>query len=134
MYASEGLFQMEDKKSKRCTDQEQVDEEITSLGSSHDHMCSSFDLNEGVISIMEEDGDDEEKGKDNNEEGDSTNNNNRSLSSRDEVNERRRVRQYVRSKIPRLRWTPQLHYTFVQAVERLGGQDSKYYYLIRHLI
>lgn len=33
------------------------------------------------------------------------------------------VRPYVRSKLPRLRWTPQLHVRFVQAVERLGGQD-----------
>ncbi|EFJ10619.1 hypothetical protein SELMODRAFT_426960 [Selaginella moellendorffii] len=33
------------------------------------------------------------------------------------------VRQYVRSKMPRLRWTPDLHHCFVNAVERLGGQD-----------
>ncbi|KAK8940092.1 putative Myb family transcription factor [Platanthera guangdongensis] len=31
------------------------------------------------------------------------------------------VRQYVRSKMPRLRWTPELHLSFVHAVERLGG-------------
>jgi len=35
------------------------------------------------------------------------------------------VRQYVRSKMPRLRWTPDLHLAFVHAVERLGGQESK---------
>ena len=35
------------------------------------------------------------------------------------------VRPYVRSKLPRLRWTNDLHLRFVQAVERLGGQDSK---------
>lgn len=34
------------------------------------------------------------------------------------------VRQYVRSKTPRLRWTPDLHLCFVHAVETLGGQDS----------
>ncbi|KAF6174022.1 hypothetical protein GIB67_039973 [Kingdonia uniflora] len=34
------------------------------------------------------------------------------------------VRQYVRSKMPRLRWTPDLHLSFVQAVERLGGQEK----------
>ncbi|KAJ0977362.1 hypothetical protein J5N97_012836 [Dioscorea zingiberensis] len=33
------------------------------------------------------------------------------------------VRQYVRSKLPRLRWTPDLHMSFVHAVERLGGQE-----------
>ncbi|EOY17713.1 SANT/Myb domain - like 10 [Theobroma cacao] len=33
------------------------------------------------------------------------------------------VRQYNRSKTPRLRWTPDLHLCFVHAVERLGGQD-----------
>ncbi|XVE62073.1 hypothetical protein DITRI_Ditri06bG0089900 [Diplodiscus trichospermus] len=33
------------------------------------------------------------------------------------------VRPYVRSKSPRLRWTPDLHLRFVHAVERLGGQD-----------
>ncbi|GLJ37154.1 hypothetical protein SUGI_0753470 [Cryptomeria japonica] len=33
------------------------------------------------------------------------------------------VRQYVRSKMPRLRWTPELHHSFIHAVERLGGQD-----------
>ncbi|GMP51318.1 hypothetical protein CsSME_00017593 [Camellia sinensis var. sinensis] len=33
------------------------------------------------------------------------------------------VRPYVRSKMPRLRWTPDLHHRFVHAVERLGGQD-----------
>lgn len=35
-----------------------------------------------------------------------------------------RVRQYIRSKIPRLRWTSDLHMSFVNAVERLGGQES----------
>lgn len=33
------------------------------------------------------------------------------------------VRPYVRSKNPRLRWTPDLHLRFVQAIERLGGQE-----------
>ncbi|URE47448.1 Myb-like DNA-binding domain, partial [Musa troglodytarum] len=33
------------------------------------------------------------------------------------------VRQYIRSKLPRLRWTPDLHLAFVHAVERLGGQE-----------
>ncbi|KAL6642051.1 hypothetical protein ACP70R_020232 [Stipagrostis hirtigluma subsp. patula] len=33
------------------------------------------------------------------------------------------VRPYVRSKNPRLRWTPELHLCFLRAVDRLGGQD-----------
>ncbi|MQL69229.1 hypothetical protein Taro_001481 [Colocasia esculenta] len=33
------------------------------------------------------------------------------------------VRQYIRSKNPRLRWTPDLHLCFVHAVDRLGGQE-----------
>ncbi|GAV66577.1 LOW QUALITY PROTEIN: Myb_DNA-binding domain-containing protein, partial [Cephalotus follicularis] len=33
------------------------------------------------------------------------------------------LRPYVRSKVPRLRWTPHLHLYFVQAVEKLGGQE-----------
>ncbi|KAL3531665.1 hypothetical protein ACH5RR_005186 [Cinchona calisaya] len=34
------------------------------------------------------------------------------------------VRPYVRSKMPRLRWTPDLHLRFVHAVDTLGGQDK----------
>lgn len=36
------------------------------------------------------------------------------------------VRQYIRSKVPRLRWTPELHRCFVYAIETLGGHYSKY--------
>lgn len=35
------------------------------------------------------------------------------------------VRQYNKSELPRLRWTPELHKHFSQAVERLGGKYSK---------
>ncbi|KAI8002029.1 putative Myb family transcription factor [Camellia lanceoleosa] len=35
------------------------------------------------------------------------------------------VRPYVRSKVPRLRWTPDLHQCFVHTVERLGGEESR---------
>lgn len=35
------------------------------------------------------------------------------------------VRQYNKSELPRLRWTPELHKHFSQAVERLGGKFSK---------
>ncbi|KAL0310726.1 UNVERIFIED_CONTAM: putative Myb family transcription factor [Sesamum angustifolium] len=33
------------------------------------------------------------------------------------------VRPYVRSKMPRLRWTHDLHQCFINAVDRLGGED-----------
>ncbi|KAK4774894.1 hypothetical protein SAY86_009829 [Trapa natans] len=33
------------------------------------------------------------------------------------------ARKYVRSKVPRLRWTADLHACFVRAVEKLGGHD-----------
>ncbi|KAL5157385.1 putative Myb family transcription factor [Glycine soja] len=97
------------------------DNEETSSGCS-----SSFDLNE-ELACSEDNSDTEEcceltttneKAKD---EGTSANGS--SISSR-EGNERRgTVRQYVRSKMPRLRWTPELHHSFVHAVERLGGQE-----------
>ncbi|KAG8074950.1 hypothetical protein GUJ93_ZPchr0006g45132 [Zizania palustris] len=38
--------------------------------------------------------------------------------------ERRGVRQYNRSDVPRMRWTEELHRQFVEAVECLGGQDE----------
>ncbi|XP_048636429.1 uncharacterized protein LOC106355493 isoform X3 [Brassica napus] len=34
------------------------------------------------------------------------------------------VRPYNRSKTPRLRWTPELHLRFLQAVEKFGGPDT----------
>ncbi|CAN6552733.1 unnamed protein product [Malus baccata var. baccata] len=34
-----------------------------------------------------------------------------------------RARPYIRSRMPRLRWTPDLHRCFVHAVERLGGEQ-----------
>jgi hypothetical protein len=43
------------------------------------------------------------------------------------------VRQYNKSQLPRLRWTPELHELFVQAVEGLGGKDSKFYFFIRSI-
>ncbi|XP_052174690.1 putative Myb family transcription factor At1g14600 [Diospyros lotus] len=46
-----------------------------------------------------------------------------STSTVEENDKKPSVRPYVRSKMPRLRWTPDLHLRFVHAVERLGGQD-----------
>ena len=90
---------------------------------------SFFDLNEEAA----DDGND--RVSDNVECGQTSNNNFRSspegnLSSNDSTSNEGKertstVRQYVRSKMPRLRWTPDLHLAFVHAVERLGGQESK---------
>lgn len=70
-----------------------------------------------------------------NSSGGSSNNNNdndndnKKNSSSGGSNERTgKVRQYNRSKMPRLRWTPDLHRSFVLAVERLGGQESESFY------
>ncbi|EOA28305.1 hypothetical protein CARUB_v10024503mg [Capsella rubella] len=44
-----------------------------------------------------------------------------SVEDEDQVTSSNNVRQYVRSNMPRLRWTPDLHLSFVRAVQRLGG-------------
>ncbi|KAK7359210.1 hypothetical protein VNO77_01160 [Canavalia gladiata] len=98
--------------------EEQVDD-TNSMGSSQKY--SSFDLNEEASSEDNNDNDEvyDEKTKD---EGTSTNKS--SSITKEGSNERKGgVRQYVRSKMPRLRWTPELHLSFVHAVERLGGQE-----------
>ncbi|MCO5601290.1 hypothetical protein L7F22_055409 [Adiantum nelumboides] len=41
-----------------------------------------------------------------------------------EMNNGHRTRQYVRSKIPRLRWTADLHQRFLQSLLQLGGQEK----------
>ncbi|RLN07265.1 uncharacterized protein C2845_PM11G19660 [Panicum miliaceum] len=108
-----------------------------------------LDLNEGFDAESEEGevGDDEEdEGKEGNDGGSTTdvggsgsssnnssiNNNSESKKgdtkggSKSEGSGEQRVpmvRQYNRSKLPRLRWTPDLHMAFVHAVERLGGQE-----------
>lgn len=88
----------------------------------------SFDLNEeassqeddNIAEVAELSGEDDDKRTD----GNSANND---ASGDGEGSERTaRVRQYVRSKMPRLRWTPDLHLSFVHAVERLGGQESEF--------
>ena len=64
-----------------------------------------------------------------NEDESKPNNNNGGSSSNSTVEENEKkttVRPYVRSKMPRLRWTPDLHLRFVHAVQRLGGQESEF--------
>lgn len=81
---------------------------------------STFDLNEEaddcemeVVEYSVDDGDGQAEGN--------------SLNECKNGNERKgTVRRYVRSKLPRLRWTPDLHRSFVHAIQRLGGQESKF--------
>lgn len=82
--------------------------------------CSSFDLNE-------------EAAMDDDENDNITNvpyNGGTSIISTNTTMEGKEIitmaRQYVRSKMPRLRWTQDLHLAFVHAVERLGGQESEF--------
>ena len=98
----------------------------------------TLDLNEGI----DMESDDGEVGDDNDEEeedggsttdvaGSRSSSNNSSTNHASETQQgtgagEHRVRQYNRSKLPRLRWTPDLHMAFIRAVERLGGQESKY--------
>ncbi|XP_041023053.1 uncharacterized protein LOC121264073 [Juglans microcarpa x Juglans regia] len=124
----EGLEIYDDGKSTDRSTEEQA-ENASAVSSQR---CSSFDLNEEACSevgdsmaevaefSIDEDND-QIKRRDRN----SANYNDPSGSGTGSGNERikTRVRQYVRSKMPRLRWTPELHLSFVHAVERLGGQE-----------
>ncbi|XP_019150907.1 PREDICTED: uncharacterized protein LOC109147717 isoform X2 [Ipomoea nil] len=84
-------------------------------------------IEEDLKEEEEEEEDDEEeegiseKGKGNN--GSSSSNSTVEEDGKKAGNSSGSVRQYVRSKTPRLRWTPDLHLCFVHAVETLGGQD-----------
>ena len=94
----------------------------------------AIDLNEDADEETEDekDEDDDEDGLSATEptsHGSSSNYSNNSNNVHGEGNRDRTstVRQYNRSKMPRLRWTPDLHMSFIHAVERLGGQTSGFY-------
>ncbi|KAK2995990.1 hypothetical protein RJ640_017354 [Escallonia rubra] len=94
---------------EKMHDGSECEEQVENTSSVSSQKLSPFDLNEEANS--------EEDGAKTAEENSTSN------SSSGEGNGRKGVRQYVRSKMPRLRWTPDLHRSFVHAIERLGGQD-----------
>lgn len=101
-------------------------------GSQGDYECSKASPSD------EQNEDGSESGENYEEEENSKQKNNGGSSSNSTVEEsdqkKASVRPYVRSKMPRLRWTPDLHLRFIHAVERLGGQDSKLALFILYLV
>ena len=88
------------------------------MGESGGSQCSKT----SPSNIDEEEGESQEGNEDQ-----SKQNNNGGSSSNSTVEEsEKKIRPYVRSKFPRLRWTPDLHLRFVHAVQRLGGQESEF--------
>ncbi|XP_043700293.1 uncharacterized protein LOC122651014 [Telopea speciosissima] len=110
-----------DQKSNNGSDSSQVQNTSQVLSQKRP---SPFDLNEEAISEENSSTDtareEEEEGED---EAASRGNSQKNTSSGEGSERTSTVRQYVRSKMPRLRWTPDLHLAFVHAVEKLGGQE-----------
>lgn len=101
-------------------------ESASSISSINRHV-TSFDLNEEASSQEDNDVSLEDGEKASQEDNDvSVEDSEKADEGSSSKNRKGPVRQYVRSKMPRLRWTPELHRAFVNAIERLGGQDSKF--------
>ncbi|KAK7272425.1 hypothetical protein RJT34_29011 [Clitoria ternatea] len=101
---------------RNCKPEEDNKSEGSKASSASNRKRSMLDLNEEAV----DDGEDDDSPIEiSSQEG------NLSSNSTDQEGKERAatVRQYVRSKMPRLRWTPDLHLAFVHAVERLGGQE-----------
>ncbi|KAH7544982.1 hypothetical protein FEM48_Zijuj01G0043800 [Ziziphus jujuba var. spinosa] len=90
--------------------------------------CSSFDLNEAAVGendiIMTMEEDDVKTAEEDSSLSANYNSSATSSTSAEDEEPKPKVREYVRSKMPRLRWTPDLHRSFVHAVEQLGGQEN----------
>ena len=86
---------------------------------SHESECSKTSPSNRSEDGCESQANMEDENKQNNKAGSSSN------STVEESEKKPSVRPYVRSKLPRLRWTPDLHLRFVHAVQRLGGQESE---------
>ncbi|KAL6198306.1 hypothetical protein ACLB2K_028098 [Fragaria x ananassa] len=94
--------------------------------------CSSFDLNEDVSDNSDNDNSNTNANNLADHEPSSVRNDERRALAQENMNNaaniisnssRAKVRPYVRSKLPRLRWTPQLHLSFLHALQLLGGQE-----------
>ncbi|XP_017221916.1 two-component response regulator ORR24 isoform X2 [Daucus carota subsp. sativus] len=98
--------------------EEQLDNKTSSESSNNN---SSFDLNEVANSEGDECENDVPDPRGEYSDGHVGGSENHEC--RNESGKKGSVRRYVRSKLPRLRWTPELHRSFVHAIERLGGQE-----------
>ncbi|KAI3829991.1 hypothetical protein L1987_04123 [Smallanthus sonchifolius] len=86
-------------------------------------ICNGSDMNDHLCCKKLEDYDDDDGTKTKSSESSGNNSTVDQQEGDQKMNTSTGVRQYVRSKMPRLRWTPELHHIFVRAVERLGGQE-----------
>nr|XP_027086367.1 transcription repressor KAN1-like [Coffea arabica] len=89
---------------------------------SGDAECSKTCPSSGETEADEDENEHEGKIDDDHKQKDGGTSSNSSTVEENEIN-KPPVRPYVRSKMPRLRWTPDLHLRFLHAVERLGGQE-----------
>ncbi|EOA27438.1 hypothetical protein CARUB_v10023575mg [Capsella rubella] len=87
-----------------------------------------------MISTMEGGGKIDREEEEEEDEGEGHESKASSNSTVEESDKKTKVRPYVRSKVPRLRWTPDLHLRFVRAVERLGGQERATPKLVRQMM
>ncbi|KAL1331083.1 hypothetical protein AAHE18_12G157900 [Arachis hypogaea] len=93
---------------------------------SHGSQCSKTspsNLEEEEEEEEEEDDDECENKKNNGGGGGGCSSNSTVEENSNNNNDKKKIRPYVRSKFPRLRWTPDLHLRFLHAVQRLGGQE-----------
>lgn len=84
---------------------------------------NSADDSKTSVSMKNGDEDDGEEIEDDNKLKSGGSSSNSTVDENEKKTDTGSVRPYMRSKMPRLRWTPDLHLCFVHAVERLGGQD-----------
>ncbi|OMO50060.1 hypothetical protein CCACVL1_30669 [Corchorus capsularis] len=96
---------------------------MASDSSFEDSRSSQNNKKKGGIEEDEEEEENEDKVNCKSRNGESSSNSSVELENEKKSTASGSVRQYNRSKTPRLRWTPDLHLCFVHAVERLGGQD-----------